>query len=581
LTSEDLIAAGRADLADWLDAQPDNYYLADDGLTRGLALQLGADDLAAFEDRLEAMGAEMARIDAAVRENNLHANLPRIDACDEVGRRTDVVVHHPTYDVVGRAIYEGGVISSYADEKWPNLKALALFYLSSLNGEAGHNCPVACTAGLVKVLSNVAGPELRDRYLGQFLLADYDQRLHAAQFLTEVQGGSDVGANSTVAVAADEPGLYHLTGEKWFCSNIGADLALLTARLEDGPKGTRGLGLFLMPLRNEDGSPNGIRLWRLKDKVGTRSMPTAEAELSKAKAWHVGEPGHGFKNMMSNVIHTSRVYNAMSVAGGMRRATIVAWTYARHRNAFGAPIGRYPLIRETLAAMRSDTAAVRAACLHLLAAQDRIERQGGDTKEARAAQRMAVNLNKTLSARIGHEVCNQGIEVLGGNGTVETFSVLPRLLRDNVVSENWEGTHNTLFVQWLRDATARDMDVPYLDSLAALIDQIEPDGDPELGALHEAAVAELATVRDECKALKDSPPELATLTVRRVGDHSCLLLYAAALLREASFAKAHGHDDAEDTALLARHFWDRRLGGDPGPASEGYLDRIEAICRRA
>ncbi len=578
--SEDLIAAGRADLVDWLEAQPDNYYLADDGLARGLALQLGADDLRAFEERLAGMGAEMAQVDAAVRENNLHANLPRIDACDAVGRRTDVVVHHPTYDVVGRAIYEGGVISSYRDERWPNVKALSLFYLSSLNGEAGHNCPVACTAGLVKVLLHVAGPELRDRYLERFLVSDYDKRLHGAQFLTEVQGGSDVGANSTVATPGDEPGEFRLSGEKWFCSNIGADIGLLTARLEGGSGGTKGLGLFLMPLRNEDGSPNGIRLWRLKDKVGTRSMPTAEVELADAKAWHVGEVGDGFKNMMSNVIHTSRVYNALSSVGGMRRATIVAWTYARHRGAFGAPIARYPLIRETLAAMRSDTAAVRAGCLHLLAAQDRIERQGGDTREARAAQRMAVNLNKTLSARYGHEVCNQGIEVLGGNGTVETFSVLPRLLRDNVVAENWEGTHNTLFVQWLRDAGTRDMDLPFLDSLGDLISKVDPGGDAELSALHGAAEAELEVVRAECKHLKDSPPELATLLVRRVGDHACALLYAAALMREASFAKATGRDDATDALLLARHFWDRRLGGDPGPASAGYLERLEAICER-
>ena len=578
--SEDLIAAGRADLAAWLDAQPDNYYLADDGLARGLALQLGAGGLASFEDRLTGMGAEMAQIDAAVQENNLHANLPRIDACDPVGRRTDVVVHHPTYDVIGRAIYEGGVIAAYKDQQWPNLKALSLFYLSSHNGEAGHNCPVACTAGLVKVLSFVAEPELRERYLDRFLLADYDRRLHGAQFVTEVQGGSDVGANYTVAVPGDEPGLFLLDGEKWFCSNIGADLGLLTARLEGGPGGTKGLGLFLMPLRDEDGSPNGIRLWRLKDKVGTRSMPTAEVELNGAKAWHVGKAGEGFKNMMSHVIHTSRVYNAVSVVGGMRRATILAWTYARHRGAFGAPIARYPLIRETLAAMRSDTAAVRAACLHLLAAQDRIERQGGDTPEARAAQRMTVNLNKTLSARIGHEVCNQGIEVLGGNGTVETFSVLPRLLRDNVVSENWEGTHNTLFVQWLRDAATRDMDLPFLDSLGALIAAVEPGGDKDLGALHASAEAELETVRGECKRLKDSPPDLATLLTKRIGDHACTLLYAAALMREAAFAKATGREDAADTLLLARHFWDRRLGGDPGPESPGYLERLEAICER-
>ena len=143
---------GRRALADWLEAQPDNFYLADDGLERALKMHLGAKGFAAFRPQVEAFGAAMAEVDPAVRENNLHHNLPRLDVRDGIGRVVDRVVHHPSYHEVGRAIYEGGAMNALGDPDHPNTRALALFYLSSLNGEAGHNCPLACTAGIIKVL---------------------------------------------------------------------------------------------------------------------------------------------------------------------------------------------------------------------------------------------------------------------------------------------------------------------------------------------------------------------------------------------------------------------------------------------
>jgi len=572
---------GRADLAAWVDAQPTNFYQADDGLQRALAMYLSPEDAQAISLRLEAFGAEAARISSAVSENNLHRNLPRLDTHDGVGRRIDEIVHHPSYHEVGAAIYGSGVMEVLGHATNPNLYSLALFYLSQMNGEAGHNCPLACTAGIIKILQHVASDEIRERYLAGFLNPNYEERLHGAQFLTEVQGGSDVGANATTAFPTDEPGIYEVHGQKWFCSNIDADLTLITARIAGGPEGTKGLGLFLIPLRNEDGSRNGHEVWRLKDKIGTRSMASGEITLTGAKAYLMGDESSGFHAMMTYVIHSSRIYNAFATLGHMRRATLVGWTYAQHRGAFGHKITQYPLVQQTLAAMRSDTAAVRATCMRLVAIQDALETGRETSDEARTAQRMAVNINKTVSARFAHEVCNQGIELLGGNGAIESFSVLPRLLRDNVVTENWEGTHNTLTVQWLRDVLVRGMDAPFNRWLRGLFANLPDTGNTELERIRNLGLEATATLNEETQRLRDMEQGLASLKARQLSDHSCHLMYAACLAHEAAFAHKEERDDAEDTTLLLQHFWNNRVAPSEAEQDGNYLTLIERISARA
>ena len=572
---------GRAELADWMAAQPQNYYLADDGLERTLTLLHGAEECRRMQQRLTPFGAAAAGIDAVVRENNLHANLPQLEARDGIGRVVDAVRHHPGYHAAGRVIHGSGVMQVLADAQCPNSFSLALTYLSAMNGEAGHNCPLACTAGVIKVLQYVADDALRARFLPRLLDPDYARCYRGAQFLTEVQGGSDVGANAVIATAQpDAPGRYRLHGQKWFCSVIDADLALLSARIVGGADGTRGLGLFLLPLRGVDGAPNGYRVWRLKDKLGTRSMASGEIELDGALAYCVGDPQQGFRQMMRHVIHTSRLFNAVAVLGMMRRACVVGHSYARHRRAFGHPIGRYPLVQETLADMRADTAAVRAATFRLLWIQDQAERHGLNDADTLAAQRMAVNLNKTLSARYAHRTINQGIELLGGNGTVESFSVLPRLLRDNVVCENWEGTHNTLLVQWLRDAATRDLHRPFYRWLAALFDGVDAAGAPWLAALRQQGLTRVAAARDRAEAMLDADEGAATLLMRRVGDESGNLLYFGSLLHEAAFAAREQRADAADVQRLTEHFYLRRVANDTEAPEAAYLERLAGIWER-
>ncbi len=216
-----------------------------------------------------------------------------------------------------------------------------------------------------------------------------------------------------------------------------------------GRSGTRGLGSFVVP-RLLDGRPNGFALRRLKDKLGTRGLASGEIDFDGALAWPIGPVEHGFRTAVGIVLNTSRWMTAVGDAGMMRRAYLEASAYALHRQAFGRPIGDFPAVQRTLA----DMAAVSVGALHLVLAltglEDRID--AGDASDDEVLlHRFLVNLAKYLVSYQATEVVHGGIEVLGGNGAIEDFSVLPRLYRDAMVYESWEGSHNVLVAQVLND----------------------------------------------------------------------------------------------------------------------------------
>ncbi len=544
--------AGRAGLLEFEHLQPDNFWRAEAHLQRVLK-HLGGAAVEGWVEGLDRFGEECAGpLDALVQLNNLPQNLPRLDRFSPYGERIEEVEFHPSYHEAGAMIYGSGVMQVLGE--WgANLRSMALFYLSSHNGEAGHNCPLACTAGLIKAVKAVGGEELQERYLGRLLSTDYAALAHGAQFLTEVQGGSDVGANAVRAVP-DSAGIapYRIYGEKWFCSNCTADLILMTARPEGAPEGTKGLGLFLVPRRLPDGTLNAYAFRRLKEKLGTRSMASAEIDFQGAYAWNVGDVAQGFNTVMTYVINTSRVVNAFGCCGIARRASITAHTYAQARKAFGTAIANYPLVQETLADMRTETDAMLSGSLYLAHLMDLAEL--GKLAEADTSfLRMAVNVNKMRAAMSSHEVALQGIEVLGGNGAIETFSVLPRLLRDNVVFENWEGTHNVLITQVWKDAQRKGMHKPFFAHLAELA-----KGHARLPALVDAIAKRFADT------LGASDAE-ATLRMRPLASDASWLVWACAM-----------HKDGTAPEVIA-HFLDRRLGPQAERDAK-YTARIKALA---
>lgn len=539
---------GRNDLAEWLDDQPTNFFQADATL-RHVLHRIGGDGTdPVLLERLDAFGAACATtLDAAAAVNNRPHNLPVLERYDGVGRRTEGIEHHPSYHTVGELIYGSAMMGEYA-RPGGFVRSLAFFHLSSMCGEAGHNCPVACTAGIIKSLQGLGSPELRDRYLPGLLTPDYAQRLDGAQFLTEVQGGSDVGVNAVRARPAED-GTWRIHGEKWFCSNADADLILMTARFDEETRGTRGLGLFLVPRRLEDGRVNAFTLRRLKDKLGTRSMPSAEIDFEGAIAWPLGTVEEGFRNMMRFVINTSRIYNAVAVTGIARRAYFVAEGYARHRRAFDRRIIAFPLVRETIDRLAATSAAISLGTWELIPLMDRSEQGQLDDEEA-AFLRMAINVNKRRSSITATECALQGIEVLGGNGAIESFSILPRLLRDAIVCENWEGTHNTLTAQVLRDMHRYRLHDAYIAQLRKRFAALETTTSAAYAPRGLRALDQLESELAEVMSLDE---DSASLRMRPMMDRMAWLLYGAAMATQAAHDASAGLGD--DIARLVPIYW--------------------------
>jgi acyl-CoA dehydrogenase len=544
---------GRGDLAAWLSNQPENFYLADPLLHRVLARLGGTEFLERMDGSLERFGAVCAGpLDEAAAINNRPWNLPRLERYDAIGNRTEQIENHPSYHVAGRHIYESGMIAELG-EPGGFLRAMALFYLSSHCGEAGHNCPVACTAGIVKSLQGVGTPELRRRFLPRLLSRSYAERFDGAQFLTEVQGGSDVGANATRARPLGD-GCWAIEGEKWFCSNANADLILMTARYDDDVTGTPGLGLFLVPRVLDDGTANHFVIRRLKDKLGTRSMPSGEIDFEGAVAWPLGPVQDGFKSMMRFVINTSRLYNALATTGAARRALHVAAGYAAHRRAFGQPIGEFPTTAKLVADIRAESTAAAIASLDLAARFDSIE-AGATTRSEDAFLRLFVNANKLRTSRSATECVMLAIETLGGNGAIESFSILPRLLRDMIVCENWEGTHNTLAAQMYRDMVKLRCHEGFFDHLRERIGA-QPDL-YEAEHLRNVIVIALDRLSDETDDILEMEPAAASLRVRPLVERLSWIAWAVSLFEQAQYELSEFSDPT--TLHVAEYWWNLRL----------------------
>lgn len=479
------IDQGRSDLLSWHAARPSNTFEHNSDLQRTLATRLSLNRIDEARERMRAAGALAGGpLRELGRQCNLEENLPRLDRFSELGIRTENVVFHPSYHEAGRLIWKTGILADYATPG-RETEQLALLHLFSGNGEFGHACPLACTAGLIKLLQAVGTDEQKERWLPGLLDRDYDRRIHASQFLTEVQGGSDVGSNAVVA--RHDGKHWRVDGEKWFCSVIDASVFLMTARPDGAPPGTRGLGLFLVP-RDVDGETNEFRIRRLKWKLGTRAMASAEVDFGNAQAEALGDIDRGFKNVVERVLDTSRVYNAICCAGAMRRSYVEASLYAQNRRAFGQAIADYPLIAEALATLRAESMAALASTLRIAAQSDVLARGEGD-EHLQAARRVAVNVNKYWTSVRNTQMARLAMEVFGGNGAIESFSILPQLYRDAMVLESWEGTHNTLVQQIMRDTQRLKLHEAFVGMLRAAVDSLDlPDQDRPLTKRVGAAI---------------------------------------------------------------------------------------------
>src|SRR5229473_7888716 len=328
-----------------------NFYAIDRGLRDLLQAYLAPDDFRRLEPHFDRLGALAGgRLNELARAADRHP--PVLNARDRFGRDEDWIDYHSSYremEKIAFGDFQFHAMSHRAgtlgmDRPLPAVAKYGLQYLF-VQAEFGLMCPISVTDTSIHLIRKFASAELQDYLLPKMLSGDIATLWKGTQFMTERSGGSDVGAIETTASCED--GVWRLYGDKWFCSHADADVALLLARPEGAPPGTKGLAMFALPRRLQDGRRNTYRIVRLKDKLGTRSMASGEIRLEGAVAYPVGRLDQGLKQMMDQV-NLSRLSHGVRAAAMMRRCLNEALAVARHRVAFGKPVIEHPLARRQL-----------------------------------------------------------------------------------------------------------------------------------------------------------------------------------------------------------------------------------------
>jgi len=404
-----------------------------------------------FKSRFSAMGAASAR--ATDFSSTVDEQTPVLHRFNAIGERIDRIEYHPSYQELKKLSYGQGIVSlkynkeflrDHRDERHRLGFAIAYYFAQT---ETGLFCPICMTDALGRVMEKNADAPHAARVLEHIASEDLATLWEGAMFMTEKQGGSDVGANTVRA--ENKNGRWYLYGDKWFCSNADAAAILALARLpgDEGSadKGTRGLGLFLI-LRNE---PQGnSRSWlthRLKDKLGVRSMASGEITFDGTEATLIGGAGQGFK-IMTEMVNMSRLYNAVASLAIVRRSLMEACAFGRQRAAFGQKLVDLPLWRAGLADLAAEHLGLMALVFEAAHQLDRAD--NGDEEGARLL-RLLTPLAKGLGGKLAVFAASECMELVGGNAYIEEH-ILPRLLRDAQVLPIWEGTTNIQSLDWLR-----------------------------------------------------------------------------------------------------------------------------------
>ncbi|MNM87327.1 putative acyl-CoA dehydrogenase AidB [compost metagenome] len=457
------------------DRHGTSLFTADPDLRALLPLYLPADLFNHLLPHLERMGALAGGVLDELANVADHAP-PTLSHRTRTGLDAQAIHKHPAYIELEKvafadfglaaASHRGGVLGW--DKPMPPAAKYALTYLF-VQAEFGLCCPLSMTDSLTRTLRKFGDPALVERYLPNLTTQVFDDLYQGAMFMTEQGAGSDVAATATRAIRDDSvEGGWRLVGDKWFCSNPDAALAMVLARMEE-PDGTatpgiKGVSLFLLPRTLADGSANHYRIIRLKDKLGTRSMASGEIRLEGAHAWLVGEPGRGFVQM-ADMINNSRLSNGVRAAGLMRRALTEGQFIARERRAFGKRLADMPLMRRQLLKLTLPTEQARTMVFQTAEA---LRRADAGEADAYPLMRVLTPLIKFRACRDARKVTGDAMEIRGGCGYIEEWSD-PRLVRDAHLGSIWEGTSNIVALDVLR-AIRREGSLPVLQAhLAGLL----------------------------------------------------------------------------------------------------------------
>lgn len=429
-----------------------SFYYNDETLQLILKQYLNEDFYRYADEQLQKFGELCANeIDERARFTDREGE-PQLIRYNKYGEEVSEVWVNDGYKKTVAETYNEGIVG-YVHKNIPELNEKGNYTYSFAQGyilsqaEPGFYCPVTLTLATAYLLDHYGDEAVKERFLPQVCSTGELELYEGATFLTERQGGSDVGANETVAIKDGDT--YRIYGEKYFASNAGmAGVAMVLARIEGSEAGSKGLSLFAVPWRNEDGTLNGVKIRRLKDKLGVKAVPSGEVEFHGAKAYLVGDRKKGFYYMME-ALNLSRVSNAIASVGIMKRAYDEAFDYAMRRSAFGNKLAKYPMVQDTLMKMKAKLHVETATIFDMIQLYEKVTDNNDVTDEDIVLNRLNIAMIKKETAYQAIHFAHEAIEMLGGNGYIEDF-VTPRLLRDAQVLSVWEGTANILGLEVVR-----------------------------------------------------------------------------------------------------------------------------------
>jgi alkylation response protein AidB-like acyl-CoA dehydrogenase len=458
-----------------------------------------------------------------VRQLEDRENEPRLTQWDAWGRRVDAIELTPLWREARRLAAERGLVAIAYERRHAEFSRVHQFVANYLVQASldFYSCPLAMTDGAARTLLDLGASELAARAVPRLTSRDPEAAWTSGQWMTERTGGSDVGLSETVARSSADG--WRLYGTKWFTSAATSEMAITLARPDGNPAGSRGLALFYLETRGGDGRLQGIRVNRLKDKLGTRKVPTAEVTLDGALATPVRGLDDGVRNI-TPMLTVTRVWNAAGAAWLRRRGIALARDYARRRTHFGARLSEKPLHVDTLAGLEAETRGAFLLAFRAVEALGRREATGGEAPLLRALTPVA----KLTTARQAVAVLSEAVEAFGGAGYVEDTG-LPGLLRDAQVLPIWEGTTNVLSLDTLR-ALGTD---GALEAFSAEIEsRCAPEGEGPLAreaeaarAARDRALAWLAAARDDGARLEAGARRFA-LTLGRALELALLVEHA-------------------------------------------------------
>ena len=536
--------------------QLSNQFTADATLQQYLQQKLPPDVLKQASPELHRMG-ERAVTDMLAACTNAESVDPVHTPFDPWGRRIDEITMSPGWKHLERAAAEEGIVATGYERKFGvhsrfiQFAKLYLFHPSS----AFVTCPLAMSDGAARAIELYGDEELKTGAFRKLTSRDPGAFWTSGQWMTEKTGGSDVSGTATVAKRKDGD-WYSLTGVKWFTSATTSQMSMALARIEGHPEGSRGLSLFYIPVRDAQGALQNIEVLRLKDKLGTRAMPTAELKLSGTPAKLVGGEGNGVKKIAS-LFNITRMYNAVCALGGTRRALALALDYSKKRAAFGRLIGQQPLHVETLAELVVEFEGNFMLTFHLAELLGRDE-LGQASPEESAMLRMLTPIAKLYTAKSCMAITSECVEAIGGAGYIEDTG-LPALHRNAQVFSIWEGTTNVLSLDVVRAIEKEGAFKPFVEGILRRLSE----------AKSQDLTAEVALVKQICGELQKflqvamgEGPDYVQASARQFA-YSLARTCAASLLIEAAQG---GNPRAVETARR----WCRGGLGAPAGAGEAW-----------